>query len=173
MTPIFKRVLFATDLSENSRQAFKHAASLASYYDGNVIILHVMEKPIANLENTLATFLGAEKWQELQAGLKDKIETTLTGKRTDRKMVFQALKLLRNPVQDQSDLHAYEFDEILIQPGKVVDVVIKTCQEKECDVIVIAAHKGFFIDTVIGSTAKGILRQATVPVLIVPPSRAE
>ena len=39
-----KAILFATNLSENCRDAFDFAASLATRYQATLVLLHVMEK---------------------------------------------------------------------------------------------------------------------------------
>ncbi len=43
MLPDIKRILYATDLSENARHAFGYAASLANRYGAKIIVLHVIE----------------------------------------------------------------------------------------------------------------------------------
>ena len=41
--PPIKKILYATDLSENARYAFGYAVSLANQYDAKITILHVLE----------------------------------------------------------------------------------------------------------------------------------
>ena len=66
MVPEIKKILFATDLSKNSRHAFNYAISAADKYGATITILHVMEEisPSANIH--LKSFIGEESWQELQ-----------------------------------------------------------------------------------------------------------
>jgi len=45
IVPQIKKILYATDLSENARYAFAYAASLANQYGAGVTILHVLEDP--------------------------------------------------------------------------------------------------------------------------------
>jgi len=78
MVTVFRKILFATDLTENSRYAFSFAASIASYCNGKITILHVMEKNPINVEYDLAAFLGDEKWQELKKIRKAKQKTFLS-----------------------------------------------------------------------------------------------
>ena len=42
--PQIKRILFATDLSENANRAYGYAASMAEAHGASVTILHVLEK---------------------------------------------------------------------------------------------------------------------------------
>ena len=44
MIPEIKKILYATDLSENARFAFGYAASLANRYGAQIVMLHVIEE---------------------------------------------------------------------------------------------------------------------------------
>jgi nucleotide-binding universal stress UspA family protein len=44
MIPDIKKILYATDLSENSAFAFRYAINSAKKHDANIIILHVFDK---------------------------------------------------------------------------------------------------------------------------------
>ena len=44
MIPKIKRILYATDLSDNSAYAFRYAINEALKHDAEVIILHVFEQ---------------------------------------------------------------------------------------------------------------------------------
>ena len=44
MTQDIKRILYATDLSDNSAYAFGYAVNLAKKYDAEIIVLHVIDK---------------------------------------------------------------------------------------------------------------------------------
>jgi nucleotide-binding universal stress UspA family protein len=43
MIPQIKKILYATDLSENSSYAFFYAIDLAQRHDAKIVILHVIE----------------------------------------------------------------------------------------------------------------------------------
>ena len=43
MIPEIKRILYATDLSDNSAYAFRYAMNSAIKHDAGIIILHVFE----------------------------------------------------------------------------------------------------------------------------------
>ena len=66
MVPEIKRILFATDLSKNSRHAFNYAVSAADRYGATITILHVMEEISPFADRHLRSFIGEESWQELQ-----------------------------------------------------------------------------------------------------------
>ena len=43
MIPQIKRILYATDLSDNSAYVFRYAINSAKKHDAGIIILHVLE----------------------------------------------------------------------------------------------------------------------------------
>ena len=58
--PEIKKILYATDLSENARYAFGYAVSLANRYGAGITILHVMESSLGS-ESLMTKFIGQEK----------------------------------------------------------------------------------------------------------------
>ena len=170
MVPILKKILFATDLTENSRYAFFFAASIASCCDGKITILHVMEKNALSVEHSLATFLGDETWRELKTKQESKAKNILIGKKKDDEMIRKALALFCSSAGPPIDRSSFSTDEILIKTGKVVEEIIGTAKEKGSNLIVIGAHKGLLGSASLGSVAKGVLQKAGIPVLVSPPA---
>ena len=59
-------------------------------------------------------------------------------------------------------------DEILIKTGAPAEIIVQTAKEKNCDLIVTGTHgQGVLADVLIGSTAKWVLGQSPIPVLII------
>jgi len=52
MIPRIKRILYTTDLSDNSAEVFKYAMNSAKRYGAGVIILHVLE-PLSPTVNAI------------------------------------------------------------------------------------------------------------------------
>ena len=67
MVPKIKKILYATDLSENARYAFGYAADLAQRYDALVTILYVMENMNHTVEVQVKDMIGQEKWERLKS----------------------------------------------------------------------------------------------------------
>jgi nucleotide-binding universal stress UspA family protein len=61
MLPDIKRILYATDLSENAKYAYGYAADLAKKYDGKLIILFVFETISHVADGFVSDILGQEK----------------------------------------------------------------------------------------------------------------
>ncbi len=60
MIPNIKKILYATDLSENSAYAFRYAINSALKHDAGIIILHVFELGSATKRSTLNLYLDED-----------------------------------------------------------------------------------------------------------------
>ncbi|MBW1819113.1 MAG: universal stress protein, partial [Deltaproteobacteria bacterium] len=66
MIPEIKKILYATDLSENARYAFSYATSLANRYGAGITILHVLQDLSPYRDSLVVNVLGEERWSELR-----------------------------------------------------------------------------------------------------------
>ena len=59
-------------------------------------------------------------------------------------------------------------DEILVERGNPVEVILRVAKEKSCDLIVMGTHgRGSLADAMMGSTARRVIRRSVKPVLVV------
>ena len=65
MIPEFKKILYATDLSENARYAAGYAASIANRYGADVTVMHALEQLSPYRESLVVNVIGDTKWQEI------------------------------------------------------------------------------------------------------------
>ena len=172
MIPQIKKILFTTDLSENSRHAFYYAASMATRYGGGLIILHVKEKLPMSAEQTLSGFFGEEKWKEMQKQHEQEARQILIGKKRDHDLIRKSLDVFCNSANIDSDHCSFETHEIIVKEGKIVEEITRLAKEKGCDLIVMGSHKGLLGSTAVGSITRGVLQHSSVPVLVVPPPEA-
>jgi nucleotide-binding universal stress UspA family protein len=173
MVPIFKKILFTTDLSENSRHAFVFAASMATRYDGEITILHVMENALPSIETILAATIGEEKWQELKKSHESAAKEILIGKKKDHEMIQKAMQAIFVSEGMDVEHNSIQTHDVIIKSGRVIEEILKTAEDIGSDLIVMGSHKGFISANVVGSVAKGVLQKTRIPVLIVPPLQAK
>lgn len=170
MIKSFNKILFATDLSDNCRHAFTYAASLAANYCSSITILHVLEEMPESLDARLRGLLGNEMWEMMHKKHEHEARSILIGKQSDMTTIQNALNALSEIAKN--DQCKYAIENILVKDGKVVDTILKTADEEKCDLIVMGSHKSMLMDsTSVGSRAKRILKEAKVPVMIVPPEK--
>jgi nucleotide-binding universal stress UspA family protein len=65
----------------------------------------------------------------------------------------------------------FESQDVMLRPGVVADVIAEEAQHAEAPLIVMGAHgRTGVASLLLGSTSKALLRKATAPVLLVPPT---
>lgn len=142
-----KKILFATDFSENSRWALRYALSFAQKYEARLYILHVIQQPSYPLG----------MYAEISFDAMDKFNRNLS-EVTEKEM--QQLCL--------SDLAGFTNYEAMILSGTPFLEIIRTAKEKEADLIVVGTHGRTGLDHVLfGSTAEKVVRKAPCPVVSV------
>jgi nucleotide-binding universal stress UspA family protein len=161
-----KKILYATDLSETAVHAFSYAVSLANMYGAVITILHVLaefpgEQFILNMINT-------DKWEEIKMRHYSEARDELIGKRKDRIALKEVLQAFSEEANGNGENQTFVTDEILIKPGAPAETIVQTTKERNCDLIVMGTHgHGAIADVLIGSTAKWVVRQSPIPVLVI------
>jgi len=168
MFPEIKKILFATDLSKNSRHAFNYAISAADKYGATITILHVMEEVSPSSSAHLKNFIGEEKWQELQESHEQEARQILIGKKKEGSMIREALNEFCKEVQKNFAHCEIMTDDIIVVRGNVVDEILAETQDRGIDLIVMGYHsRGKLEGAVVGSTTRRVLRRSRMPVLLV------
>ena len=158
MIPEIKRILYATDLSENAKHAFTYAATIANRFDAKITVLNVLETIPSNTEWQIVEYLGEDRWKEVQ-------------KNNKREHIKNIRKRLSNFCEEMSSsLTSCPFlvDEILVQEGVPVEEILKAVDSKNCDMVVMGTHGyGILADALIGSNARRVVRRCKKPVMVI------
>ena len=168
---MIKKILFATDLSDNSRHAFKYAANLANQYKATLVILHVMEGLSDSFKNRVSSFLGQEAWEHIRDTKESGVRQILIGKKTERQVLKRALDKISQQLQADGQLDPFEADEIIVGDGQnVAEEIVLTAKDKNCDAIVMSGRGESLLNTAaLGRITRDVLKRTSVPVLVVPP----
>ena len=150
MIPQIKKILFATDLSENSVYAFYYAIHMAKRDEAKIVILHAIE-PLPPMLITFEDFVFKVA--------KDRI-----------KAVKERLQKFSQKVDARIGTSSVEFvSNTLVRMGDPVEEILKAVDEEGCDVIVLGTHaKGILEQTVLGSVSSSVLLRTRKPVFVVP-----
>ena len=161
-----KKILYATDLSENAVQAFAYAVSLANMYAADITILHVLAEFPG--EDFIVNMINKDTWEEIKNRHYSEARNQLIGKRRDQAAIKEVLEAFSEKVHADASEQTSVTDEILIKSGTPAEVIVETAQEKNCDLIVMGTYgHGTFTDVLVGSTAKWVIKNSPIPVLIV------
>ena len=159
MIPRIKRILYTTDLSDNSAEVFKYAMNSAKRYGAGVIILHVLE-PLSPTVNAITrAYLVEEEIKKISdersAYVKD--------------LINQRLKRFCEDELENDPQCADRVESIQLRKGFPAEVILSMANELNCDLVVMGIHgKGINRNTFLGSTSKRVLRRTRKPVFIIP-----
>ena len=154
-----RKLLFCSDLSENSNVALRHAVWLAKLTGADMHVLHVVEELSTDAKLTIQGFLldaGArqaaldERVRHIRAEVMKQQESFWSQQAPEDRKV-------RDQVKSVEVIESYPAEQIL-----------KTSVKLGCDLIVMGAHEKGLSHTFLGGVAKSVLRRSRVPTLIVP-----
>jgi nucleotide-binding universal stress UspA family protein len=158
MIPKIKRVLYATDLSENARYAFGYAADLADKHNAQITIISVLESLSPNSETRVKDMVGMEKWEQLKSTYSKASIEKIKGRVSD----------FCKEMDGQMDSCSLMVDDIRVSKGTPHDEILKTAEDIKADIIVIGTYgHNLFQSSLIGSTARRIVKDSKIPVLVI------
>ena len=162
-----KKILYPTDLSVNAKHAFDYAISLAGRYNARLTLLHVLPEVPQLLDTSVVGYISSEQWEEIKSRHFQEAQQALIGKRKEHHAVKEILdRFCEAAIQAAGT--TFETDEVVVTYGNPVSEILRTAEEKQCDLIVMGTHgQGGLADAILGSTARRIVRRSKVPVLTV------
>jgi nucleotide-binding universal stress UspA family protein len=138
----FKRILFATDLSEGSKQGFDFALELAQTMRSDLLILHAI--------NPGPAYDGVEILPDV---IPDGLEEAKA-----RLAEFQA-----------DAARAKIKTETIVVDDVPAEAILKAADEQVPDLILVTVQKKGLVErALLGTTAERVIREAKVPVLSIP-----
>jgi nucleotide-binding universal stress UspA family protein len=142
-----RRILCPVDLSDASRHAIQHAILLARWYDASITALHV--------------------WNPIVIPSTD---FTLVGPAPPALFTDEEFNEVRRQVTAFVAGAGAHDAAVLVQNGRPPTRILEAAGSLPADVIVIGTHgTSGFEHLVLGSVTEKVVRQATCPVLTVPP----
>jgi len=159
MIPNINKILYATDLSENSAYAFRYAINSALKHDAAIIILHVFELVSMTNRAVLDLYLDEESRNRI---FNERVTDTI-----DR--IRKRLKIFCDEEFNGDTKFSGKVESIEVCEGFPAEEILRKADEFSCDAIVMGTHgKGLIRHAFLGSTAKRVLRRTRKPVFIIP-----
>ncbi|MBE0502870.1 MAG: universal stress protein [Desulfuromonadales bacterium] len=140
-----KTILFATDFSESSNEAFSYALSFARSFNARLFLLHVISEPV-DMRGFYVPHISF-----------DSLETEI---------IASAKKML----SDFCAAHLKATDNFAsdVVSGVPFEKIIAAAEQEHADLIVVGTHgRGGLDHLLFGSNAEKIVRKSPVPVLTV------
>ena len=158
MLPQIKNILYATDLSDNARYAYKYAASIAQQYEAQITILHVVENLTTETFLQIHGFVGEEKWNQLQKEKQADFVSRIQGR----------LSNFCDEISSEMDACTFQVEKILVKDGIAADEILHQADLNDADMIVMGTRGfGMFKDALMGGTARRVVRRSAIPVMVV------
>ena len=158
MIPEIKKILYATDLSENARYAFRYAISIANRYDAKITIIHVLEELPAGSTSLVSHIVGEDRWEEL--------------KEKNEQQVLDTIKIRVEKFCEEFDLNdsecQFNIEDIIVRIGHPANEILAHANEVPYDMVVLGTRGlGMFAEVMMGSTARQVVRRCNKPVLTI------
>jgi nucleotide-binding universal stress UspA family protein len=163
-----KKILYATDLSENARFAFAYAVSLADLYGAKIVLLHVLPEVSELMDKHVIGYIDSDRWEEIKTEHFKEAKEALIGKRKNHLAIKDVLHQFSQKVKEGQEGEGFITDDIIVERGNPVEQILKQAEERSCDLIVMGTHgHGTLADVMLGSTARRVIRRSKIPVLVV------
>ena len=162
LVPRFRKILYATDLSETARYAARYACSLGHRYDAPVTVLHVVPDTLDAYSAEAGLDLAGPVPPDRRVDLnRENVEAAKTALEARVRQVSSqvAQQIPRCPVSTSN---------ILVKIGHPAQQIVATVREGGYDLVVMGTHgHGRLEDTFVGSVAGEVIRLCRTPVLVV------
>ena len=149
---MFKRILVAVDGSPTSNRGFKVAVGLAKSLGAKLVVLHVIDERAVGIGLSASGYVAPAYVEDVIAALRD----------GGRKVLAKA--------QREAKAQGQEIDAHLVESlgDGVAQTVLRQARKIKPDLVVLGTHgRRGLARVVVGSDAETVLREATVPVLLV------
>lgn len=148
---MYKKILLTSDGSKNSEHAIKHAIQIASDENAEIIVLHVVDSK--HLSSIPENALDEEKvkFQDHKDKVLDHVADKIDELK-DKLGIKENLKVTKLSVE-----------------GNPAEIIIKVCKKEDIDMIIMANSGKHKLDRfLLGSVTEKTIREAPVPVLVIP-----
>ena len=163
----YKKILYTTDLSESGRYAFHHAASLASHYNAELTVIHVVEGG-PELDRRLFGYVDEKLWEEIKTRNLQEAKDILISRKRDNAAIKECVDQFCEEVQAGMPVQADITYRIEIKMGDPFEQIVEEAKKGNYDLIVMGRYgDGALKTAVIGDTVRRVVRHMDIPVLIV------
>lgn len=164
----FKKILYAADLSESGRAAFNYAASLTNKYDAELFIIHVVEEN-PELVKDLSSYMSKELWEEIKKSNLEEAREILFARKRDNAAIRDCVGQYCEEIRPASSGKPYVTYQVIVKAGNPVECIVNEAAAGNFDLIVMGRHgHGTLKDSMMGDTARRVLRRVNTPTLLVP-----
>jgi len=149
---MYRRILVPTDGSDIAQKAVRHAIAIAKLTGGELLSLYVIPNPSPG-----------DIWDIWTPEENEKAK--LFRKKFEENLRCMADRYL-SEIKRASDKQGLRCECISVMADSPAEEIIRTAEEKGCDLIVMSSHGKGGIGAVLGSVTLKVLSKTKVPVLV-------
>jgi nucleotide-binding universal stress UspA family protein len=149
--PSIRRILIPTDLSKESRKFIRSLRGLVEHLDSEIVLLYKKPDPMDPIIQQGVYSLGGG-WISAQSFLDEEND------RNNEQLTKLTQDLRRQGLRVSSIVDS--------SPFSLIESVNQAAVDKNIDMIALVTHSGPWAAAILGSVARGLVRTATVPILI-------
>jgi nucleotide-binding universal stress UspA family protein len=151
MIPKINKILYTTDLSQNSAYVFHYAFNSAEMHNAKIDILHVLQN-VTFPSPEFSTVIDQEEEKTIRL---EEIKKSLDD--------FVQQELKDNPSRIN------RISSIQVVEGSPTVRILQMANELKPDIVIMGTHsKGIIAQTFLGSVATNVLQRIKIPVFIIP-----
>ena len=118
--------------------------------------------------------ISATTLKEIKDQHHSEARKNMIGKRREFGAIKQVLQAFSDEVTTDNQNQDFLTEEILVEDGPPAETIVKTAKKQCCDLIVMGTHgQGGITELLMGSTAKKVVRQSPIPVMVIRLPKAE
>ena len=159
MLPKINKILYCTDLSKNAAFAFRYAVYLAKQTGASIHILSVIEQLPSDERLTLQSYIYN------QSGSAEFLQQRLSQAQAD---LAQRLEDFWLSLPSDEQALAQKIISCAVVEGSPTQTILEQADTLGCDLIVMGGHEKGWLQALLGSVAREVLRDSRIPTLIVP-----
>lgn len=160
--PVFRKILYATDLSETARHAIRYACGIGVRHQADITVLHVVPDALKQYSDGAGSDLSA------RAGDKG-------GREYNAKEIEAADDAVRRRMRETAAEIGRSFpfcplskEDVVVRVGDPAEEIVSMAREGDYDLVIMGTHgHGKLEGLMIGSVAEGVVRRCAKPVLVV------
>jgi nucleotide-binding universal stress UspA family protein len=149
-----RRILFASDFSPESFKAFRRLCATAKGHRAEILLYHVLPKPFQWAQQGAEFLFGRGLM-----GISEYLAIEAENRGRDAQPFTRLAKARKIPLRLQIEKTGKEISQAVLDAAKKFKI----------DLLALATHSGQFKTFLLGSTARGVLREAPIPVWILRP----
>lgn len=163
---VYRKILYASDLSESGRYAFPHAAGMAKFFGAKLTVIHVVESS-PDIDRRLFSYIDEAFWEEIKTRNLQEARDLLIQRRRSNAAIEDAVGKRYDDILDAMAAEPLVKYEIVVKMGDPAKLIVQEAESGGYDLIVIGSHGHGLMSAVMGTTVEQVLKHSKIPVLVV------